>query len=257
MEKRFLLAGLLIAAVLLSGCIKIEVREAMDAQGMSDVAVKMDMSDFPAQEGQPETNPCDSMQQDNNSSLTDVTCTYENKVMTIKGKLDRNGTGAISFQGDKIRLNVKKALEGYSRSAPSAGGQPTATDPQQLQALKAMGIVFDYYIKMPGTVTSQQGGTAQQDGSVKFDMLALKDGDFVESSTALLIFGLDPIVFGGAMAVIIVLLIIIIMLLRGRKPRPAAIQIPQQQQGTQPAQAQPMQQAPPSAPQGQPPWMNR
>ena len=251
MEKRFLLAGLLIAAVLLSGCIKIEVHEAMDAAGMSDVTMVMDMSAFPPQEGQPETNPCGSMQQDNNSNLTDITCTYVNKVMTVKGKLDRSGTDSITIKDGKIRLNVKKALEGYSKSAPSTDGQPTPADPQQLQALKAMGVVFDYYIKMPGAVTSQQGGTAQQDGSVKFDMLALKDGDFVESSTAFMIFGLDPIVFGGAIAVIIVLLAIIIMLLRGRRPKSAisASPIPQQQQA-----AQPQQQAPPSAPPGQPPW---
>ncbi|MDP2973978.1 MAG: hypothetical protein Q8N60_02920, partial [Candidatus Diapherotrites archaeon] len=181
MNKKFILVGLLLGLVLFSGCIKMQFKEVISESGMSDVTVTMDMSAFPTQPGAEEQNPCDSMTTDD-SPLTDIKCTYENKVATVTAKFDRNGKAGFSAQDGKYRLDVKKAFEAFSSAG--ASGQSMPQTKEGMQQMKALGVVMDYIVKLPGAVTSQTGGTLQNDGSVKFDLLDMPDGAFVESSTA-------------------------------------------------------------------------
>ena len=181
MDKRIILAGLLVALVVVSGCIKVEIRETVNATGISDMAIKMDMSNFPTQEGQEEINPCDDMTaEDAEVPLTNVQCSYEDKIVTVTGQYDRSGQQALTIDGTEYSFDIKNAIE---EMGEGDSAQELPEDPAQIQQLKAMGLSYDYYVKLPGTVVEQKGGELQSDGSVKFDILELPSEAYVKSST--------------------------------------------------------------------------
>jgi len=80
--------------------------------------------------------------------------------------------------------------------------------------MKAMGVVLDYIVKLPGTVTNQKGGTVQNDGSVKFDLLDMPDDAFVESSTAGFALDVNTLLLIGIAICAIVLIVLIVLLKR-------------------------------------------
>ena len=211
MNKKIILAGLLLGLVLFSGCIKMQFKEVISESGMSDVTVTMDMSAFPTQEGMEEQNPCDSMTM-GDSPITDIKCTYENKIATVTGKFNRSGTAGFSAQDGKYRLNIKDGFAAFNSS--EAAGQSMPQDPAQMQQMKALGVVLDYFVKLPGAVTNQNGGTLQNDGSVKFDLLDMPDDAFVESSTAGFALDMNTLLIIGIVIAAIVLVVLIVLLKR-------------------------------------------
>jgi hypothetical protein len=129
-------------------------------------------------------------------------CTSEGKVATITGQLDRKNSLALTIDEGTYRLDVKKVMEEFSSG--DTADQQIPTDPQQLQMLKASGFAYDYYITLPGTVTKQEGGELQNDGSVKFDLIDLPAEAYVESSTAAGLFGFDTTTIIIAVVVVII-----------------------------------------------------
>jgi hypothetical protein len=211
LNKKIIFVGLLLGLVLFSGCIKMQFNEVISESGMSDVTVKIDMSAFPTQPGVAEQNPCENMTTDS-SPLTDIKCTYENKVATVTGKFDRSGKAGFSAQDGKYRLDVKKGFEGFSSTGTA--GQSMPQTKEQMQQMKALGVVLDYVVKLPGTVTNQNGGTLQNDGSVKFDLLDMPDDAFVESSTAGFALDMNTLLIIGIVIAAIVLVVLIVLLKR-------------------------------------------
>ncbi len=209
MDKRILLIGLLIGLVLLSGCVKIQFREEINAEGISNVSIEMDMSLFPDTGDGEEQNPCETMDT-NESALRSVTCTYEDKVMTVSGSFDRRNTPGFTMGDGKYRLDVKQAFEAFDTNGSS--GQAMPEDAAQISQLKALGFEMNYFVKLPGTLIEQKGGEVQDDGFVKFDMLDMPDDAFVESSTAGF-FNLDTntllIIVGAAIVVLLAVLIVV------------------------------------------------
>ncbi len=190
MDKKFLLAGLLIALVVFSGCVKIEIKEDIKANGMSDMSLIMDLSAIPddpdSEVNMAEENPCDGMTEemqagDSPLQLTNITCTFEDKVLSLSGTLDRSNSEAITIDGDTFRIDVKKALESVNQTE-SAEQLPEGSE--QLAQLKMMGFEYNYLVRLPGTLVKQEGGEEQEDGFVKFDVLGLPEEAFVETTTA-------------------------------------------------------------------------
>ncbi|MBN2067335.1 MAG: hypothetical protein JW744_02615 [Candidatus Diapherotrites archaeon] len=218
MDKRILLAGLLLAIVLLSGCVKVEMRENIGPDGMSDITVKMDMSALASMPGAEDMdNPCEGMS--SNDSMIDTTCTFEDNVVTITGKLDRsNLPGLVMGDGGIYKFNVKDALKGLDTDSATAGtgtGDPTEMTEEQRQQMKTFGVTYDYYVKLPGTITAQEGGVIQSDGFVKFDMLALPEKAFVESSTAGgFAFDSNMLLIGGIVVAVVALVLAVLLLKR-------------------------------------------
>ncbi len=211
MEKKFLVAALLVSLVLLSGCLKIEMREDIQANGMSTISMKIDMSNFP-QQGE-ETNPCEGMETGEGPALQNLQCTYEDKVLALTGQFDRSNSTAFTKDGDNYRLDVKAALEEFNETSDESSQMPE--DEQGMELLKSSGFEYSYYIKMPGTMVSQEGGEVQDDGYVKFDLLELDDGAYVESTTAGG-FGMDAMLIFGGLVVLIAVVAILVMALKRR-----------------------------------------
>ena len=175
--------------VFMAGCVKIQVHEEIKEDGTSDIMFTMDMSNFPQQDGQ-EVDLCENMDE-GEAPLKNLECTSEGMVFTIKGTMDRTATGALTVDDGTYRLDVKKALETLDMDDAGSGNEssgsqmemPDTDDKQQLQQLKAMGFEYSYTIKMPGEVKEQVGGTIQEDGSVKFDIISMPDEAYVVSET--------------------------------------------------------------------------
>lgn len=211
MDKKILVAVLLIAVVALSGCVKIALKEDVLPDGKSDIQMTMDMTNFPST-GEEETNPCEGMAESTNANLANVGCSYENKILKITGQLDRASAGGLTINGTDYRLDVKQAA-GAMGSDPSSG-QELPEDKEQLAQLKAMGVTYDYYVKLPGTMTKQEGGTVQSDGYVKFDLLDLPDGAYVESSTAGFALDMTMIIIIAGVVVLLIATAAIIMMVK-------------------------------------------
>lgn len=210
MDKRILLVGFLIALILVSGCIKLDVREAISETGQSDVSMKIDMSAIPTMPGQEVEDPCKQMEE-GESPLTSIECTYEDKIVTITGKLDRSDSEALSIKNGTYKLDVKKAWG--ELTAGSAQAEQMPQDEAAIKQAKAMGIEFNYYVKLPGKMTAQKGGEIQEDGFVKFDLMDLPEGASVESTVSQLDLTTILIIAG----IIIVVLVIVLIVLLKRK----------------------------------------
>ncbi len=189
--KKMLLVGLLAALVLVSGCMKIIFRENVGADGVSSFVMTLEAVNKTASEDDATADPCKDLKQDS-PRFTDVKCSYDrvNKIITLSGKLDRKGTPGLTMMGGRYRLDVQKALDDMDDD----GGEQTATkttlpkaeQKKQMEELRKTGFVYDYYVKMPGRVISQKGGTQQLDGSVKFDLIDMPEGAYVESEAGAL-----------------------------------------------------------------------
>jgi hypothetical protein len=214
MDKKFLLAALLLGVVLLSGCMKIDLKEEFREGGVSNVTMKIDMSNFPQQEGMEDSDPCENMEAgESGPALQNMQCSYVDKVLTLSGTFDRSGSTALTKDGDKYRLDVKKALEEFNQTTDESSQMPE--DEQGLQMLKSSGFEYNYYVKLPGAMVSQKGGEVQNDGFVKFDLLEMEDDAFVESSTAAGMLEMDTLlIFGVLVGLIVVVAVLVIVLKR-------------------------------------------
>ena len=171
------------AVLLVSGCIKVYVREDIKESGMSDISMTMDMSNFPSMDEEAgEEDPCEDMD-DEDTPFTITSCTYKDKIVTIKGGLDRSKSQALKIEGSKYRLDVMKAIYDLNQEEGDEDQMSLPEEREQVKQLKSVGVVYEYTVKMPGKVTNQLGGEIQDDGSVKFDILDLPDGAYVESET--------------------------------------------------------------------------
>ncbi len=185
MKYKFILLIALIILLALSGCLKINMREEINAEGMSNLSIEMDMSAlmaFPEMK-EMETNPCDDLETDPTQEvvLTDIECTFEDGVMTMSGKLDRTKTPGFSMEDGKYRLDIKESFESMSSARSTEEGMNMPESEEEIAQAKAFGFEMNYFVKMPGNVTNQEGGELQDDGFVKFDFLDMPDTAFVES----------------------------------------------------------------------------
>jgi hypothetical protein len=146
----------------------------------------MDMTNFPDMDedsdDDEDENPCDDMET-GDSPLTNIKCTYKDKVVTLTGKLDRRATGALKITGKKYRLDVWEAIYDFNSDDEDKDRMSLPEDKKQMAQLKSYGVVYEYTVKMPGKVKSQKGGVLQDDGTVKFDILTMPEGAYVESET--------------------------------------------------------------------------
>jgi hypothetical protein len=185
------LLSVLIALVLLSGCIKIEIMEEIDSTGMSTVMMTMEPTNKSAattsssRNGEEEEDPCKQLNL-TDSRLTDVTCTYDksNMRVIVRGRFNRLSAGGLRIMGNTYRLDVNEAIEGFDTEEDEekkATSMPK--EKEELLELEEAGVVYNYYVKLPGKVTNQVGGVLQPDGSVKYNLLDMPDVAYVESTT--------------------------------------------------------------------------
>jgi hypothetical protein len=186
MKNKILLA-LLVALVLMSGCIKIQIREDIGLLGSSNIMMSLAPVNVSAM-GWDKKNPCADFKTNESSKLfSGAKCSFDGKKETITGKFDRKTAGGLTIVGTKYRFDLIKALDGFNenKSAQSQMKLQEHKNVTQIKQAKDSGFAYDYIVKLPGTVTSQSGGQVQSDGSVKFDLLELEAGDnpYVESDT--------------------------------------------------------------------------
>jgi len=224
--RRAVLAGLLVALVLLSGCVKINIWEEVKEGGMSDVKIEVDLSNFPTEEGQEIEDPCldiDSGEdpgflgtETNKPSLENMKCSFANQVLTVTGQLDRTKTEALEIDGQRYNLNIKQGLWELNDEENQGFDQ----DPEQLETLKAAGFEYNYFVKMPGSVKGQKGGEIQEDGSVKFDVTGIEEDWFVESeavSIGLETVGTEPVSLVVIGVVVLAAIAVLVLFLKRRR----------------------------------------
>jgi len=175
---------LVVGIVLVSGCFKIQIREQVGSNGMSDLTIVLEALNASAV-GWDKNNPCDEFEA-NETVFMNARCSFDGKRETVTGKFNRKNAGGLTVSGTRYRLDVVDAIQGFD-----AGGEKKPAAPRnktELRKLKAAGVAEDYYVKLPGRVTKQVGGTLQPDGWVKFDLLdpELPDKPYVESDGSLL-----------------------------------------------------------------------
>ncbi|MFC2162369.1 hypothetical protein ACFLRF_01690 [Candidatus Altiarchaeota archaeon] len=182
MNKGFLIV--FTALVLLSGCIKMQVTEDIDSDGMSTVTMIMEPVNKTGVKEQMDEDdsggdPCEQMNM-SDTKLTDVTCKFdkENIRLIITGRLNRLEAGGLIITGTRYRLDVQDALDDMGDDGDK---DSFSKNNEELFKMKDQGVTYDYIVKMPGSVITQAGGTRQFDGSVKFDLLDLPEGAYVES----------------------------------------------------------------------------
>jgi hypothetical protein len=188
-KGKIALVGLLAAILLLSGCIKLQIREDIGLLGTSDIKMTLEPVNVSAM-GWDKKNPCNEFNASSAGKLfTGAKCSFDGKKETILGKFDRKKAGGLTITGTKYRFDLIKALDAFNenKSKQSQIKLQEHKNTTQINQAKDAGMAYDYVVKLPGTVTSQNGGTIQPDGSVKFDLLELEAGDnpYVESNTGL------------------------------------------------------------------------
>ena len=165
MNKKILLSGLLITLIVFSGCVKIAIKEDIKENGMSDMSIVMDRSAIPEDsesglESPVNENPCDNMTaqvegDDASLPLSNISCSYEDKILTLSGRLDRSNSEAFTIGEGTFKIDVKKALESINESESA---EQLPEDPQQMAQLKMMGFEYSYSVKLPGTLVKQEDG---------------------------------------------------------------------------------------------------
>ncbi|MFH1054884.1 MAG: hypothetical protein V1744_02185 [Candidatus Altiarchaeota archaeon] len=179
----------LAVVVLLSGCVKIQMREEIGPTGSSDITMTIAPANDSVKLWEEGDNPCDTMNT-TNSKVTGVTCKYDGKKVTVKGKFDRAAAGGLTITGSKYRFDLVDAMKAMDEKEEGEEDNQVEMpkNKTQLKMLKDAGMAYDYYVKMPGTVTKKSGGTVQLDGSIKFDLLDpdLPDKPYVESDAGVL-----------------------------------------------------------------------
>jgi hypothetical protein len=187
LSKKHVLLVALAALVLLSGCIKIQIREDISSSGMSDLTMSLEPVNVSAM-GWDKKNPCDEFKPNESAKVfTNAKCKFDGKKETVTGRFDRKKAGGLTITGTKYRFDLVNAMEGFNdnKSAKSTFTLQKEKNQTQIQQARDSGFAYDYVVKLPGKVTSQSGGKIQSDGSVKFDLLELVDGDhpYVESDS--------------------------------------------------------------------------
>jgi hypothetical protein len=183
------LIALVAALVLVSGCVKINFRENISPNGISDFTMIIEPVNKSAVE-ENVTDPCNEINL-TDTKMSNVRCNYDrfNKVLTLSGTVDRRDTPGFTMSGTRYRVDVSKIMQSEDQNGSSVTMPRNETE---IAELKKSGFVYDYYVKMPGTIVGQSGGTVQLDGSVKFDLVDLPENAYVESDT-----GLGALLGGG------------------------------------------------------------
>jgi hypothetical protein len=180
----------LAALLLVCGCVRINIRETVSSSGSSELSMSLQAINASAF-GWDEKNPCDDFKANESSKMfTQAKCKFDGKdTETVTGKFDRKKAGGLTISGTKYRFDLVKAMAGFNdnKSKGSQMSLPKKKNQTQIDEAKAAGIEYNYYVKLPGSVTKQSGGVVQSDGSVKFDLLELeeKDNPYVESDAGI------------------------------------------------------------------------
>ena len=183
--------ALLVAVVLVAGCLQIEIREDVGASGTSDLTMKLIALNVSAV-GWDKKNPCDDFNASESSPLlSGAKCRFDGKTETITAKFNRIQAGGLTITGTKYRFDLITALEGFNDKEENSAAKPVLQEKKNatlIKQYKDAGIRYDYIVKLPGKVTGHSGCEIMPDGSAKFDMLELeaKDKPYVESDTGLM-----------------------------------------------------------------------
>lgn len=222
--RLFIIFTLVVALIMTSGCIELEVREEIKPDGLSRIIMQVDMSAFEEQmnaSGAEDTGQskglCDNEQAPEGWEI--ISCKEEDGVSTLVGEYNRIGDGSLSIDGDTYRLDVVKAIEVMNQqndedSDAAQMDMDSLQDEEAVQQIKQMGVVYNYYVTMPGKVTGQLGGVEQEDGSILFDVLDLPEGAYAESSTGG--FGLDKNLIMLVAFNIVVLGLVAVLVIKNR-----------------------------------------
>ena len=185
MDKRVLLAGgLLVVLVLFSGCVKMEVWEDINVEGMSKMTMKIDMGSLIAlaeMGGEEMPDPCLEVTE-SDGMMENMVCDYNDGVLTLSGDVDRTQTEALSIENGVYRFDVRQAWSDIGAAGGEGYELPDPASSEEIEQAREMGIEMTYYVRLPGNITSQEGGEIMDDGFVKFDLMAVPEGAFVESA---------------------------------------------------------------------------
>jgi hypothetical protein len=227
----FPLASLLMT-LLLAGCIQLEVSDSIASDGTLTRSVAVDWSamaaiaqQFNATNATSTPTDCESTVKNmTEDGFFDVTCDASASKLTVSGKKSLKGDPSFETVGELFYTKYRykpfadKMMSGFTTELTSGMAQAgTSMSPAQL---KQMGLVMNYSVIMPGSVTA--AGKGKADGNkVAFDLLEVQvaKSDVVESQelNVLNIAGI------GITAIIVIIALLVILFRRKNVPPTPAI----------------------------------
>jgi len=230
-NKHVFLVFAVFSAILVSGCINLEINQTIRQDGTSSVELAYNLSNIAdmarAMNGtgpdidemrENMTYTCDEIRE--KARWSNVHCSVsDGPRITISGELDLSNSEALAITSDgsstTYRYNVKDIYNTLS-DVGEPQGQENVTDEQIQQAKRMaamMNIRMDYTLKMPGKITSADIGEVNGDTvSMSLFDLAGRDAVYVESELSA---GMDPALMAGiAVVIVIVVVAMVAMVLR-------------------------------------------
>jgi len=244
--RQLLLASVIVSVILVSGCINMEIRQKIRADGISEMQLTYDLSaitQLPDQLGDATVTPpdidelrqnvtqtCDEFSADAGWSNVQCSVTDDFKVL-ISGEYSLKDSPALeitpSLLSTTYRYNVKNVYNTLSDVSETQGQEFSEDQLEQAKSMAGlMNMKMEYVIEMPGAITHADIGEVEGN-TVTIDIFDLAGtGDvYVESQET-------NIALLGAVAgiVVIILIVIVLVVRRGRgsagSARPAGQQPP-------------------------------
>lgn len=210
--KRYVFA-LLLAAIMLAGCISLEVEQKVNRDGSSVVTQRIDLSGFISMaESQGAFEDSDALENMTNEmndycteveSQSDADCTYsESSYVLVVTKTVTPDEAGYEFEKSYEFPNVVYTLKaeqlpdmglddlslGEDGSSLGGGTPARFDDPemkQSIASIKMMGVEMEYTIEMPGQITEAKNGEIDDDGRAVYDVVELiEDGKNVEVTSS-------------------------------------------------------------------------
>ncbi|MCB6185350.1 hypothetical protein LIN78_17525 [Leeia sp. TBRC 13508] len=189
---RLAAAGLL--AVGLTGCVEVKTKATVAGDGSVEYATSYDFSKMMemmkgmggADPKTPKEMNCAEMQKELSS---DITCKdlSPNKV-ELSGKLAKENANGVTVDGSTVKVDAVALFNEIAGKGGKAGpGNAPKALPNgpEAQQMKAMGMVMEMELKMPGSIKMVDGQSASGSDPIKLDLLGLPAGKtsyVVESS---------------------------------------------------------------------------
>jgi hypothetical protein len=199
MHRRLMALGIVLALIIFSGCISVDVSQKVERDGSSFIIQRVDLGGLEGIAGFGATSPAPEICAKISQSDTAVGCVYDDDVITLN-KTVKPSDGVYLFNRTSefpysiYTVEVRKAPAVISAGTASQAGLGSeakdATDFKDPSSkptaamLRAAGIRFMYMIDMPGELLSAENGEIVVDESGKryarYDIIKLmSDGEYM------------------------------------------------------------------------------
>jgi hypothetical protein len=249
----------ILSALLLSGCINVQINHTITEDGTGEIEMIYDMSQIMGmvagmaqsggQEAPSEETTC--AQMTNGSKLDNLECRMTSQgVFVLKGTIDMVENGYLTIEekdGKKVYSfsldNIEPMLASNAENADSV---VPSDDDESIAQAKQMGANYTYTLTMPGKIVQAEIGSVEGN-TLTIDMLEeagnIKGKTIISEAEGSGFANMLIIIIGAVLLLIVVIVIVVVALGMKKKPKPDADQpaSPASGEGQEQNQPQPQQ----------------